>query len=132
MNTRKVGADKEQDAVVFLLENGMEILEQNFRCRQGEIDIIGRHEGYLVFVEVKYRKTTAFGTAMEAVTPAKQRRICRVADYYRYRHRYEANTAVRYDVVAVQDGEFQWVKNAFPHAGILDYKFVARGSERET
>ena len=115
MNTRKIGTEKEQKAASFLTENGLHILTRNFRCRQGEIDIIGMHEGYLVFVEVKYRKTTNCGTALEAVTPAKQGKICRVADYYRYSHRCGMDTPVRYDVLAIQGDEVRWVQNAFPH-----------------
>ena len=115
MNTRKIGAEREAVASDYLGSQGMKILEQNFRCRQGEIDIIGRHEGYLVFVEVKYRKTAHCGTAAEAVDHRKQRRICRVADYYRYIHHYGADESVRYDVVAFQGEEIIWIKNAFPH-----------------
>ena len=81
----------------------MRILERNFRRgRNGEIDIIGRDGKYLVFVEVKYRSGDEKGNAAEAVTTAKQRTICRVADYYRYLHHYGEDTWVRYDVVAIQ------------------------------
>ncbi|MBR1701297.1 MAG: YraN family protein [Lachnospiraceae bacterium] len=115
MNTREIGTAQEQKAVAYLREHGVQILQQNFRCRQGEIDIIGRHDGYLVFVEVKYRKNTNCGTAAEAVTYTKQCRICRVADFYRYRCHYGADTAVRYDVLAIQGEELTWIQNAFPH-----------------
>ena len=60
MNNRKVGTEKEEKAIEFLEKSGMHILEKNFRCRQGEIDIIGIHKGYLTFVEVKYRKNSVF------------------------------------------------------------------------
>lgn len=115
MNTRKIGTDKEALAVRFLCENGMRILEQNFRTRQGEIDIIGLHDGYLVFVEVKYRKNDRHGVAEAAVDHRKQCRICKTADYYRYIHHYGDNTAVRYDVLAIQDEEIRWIRNAFQH-----------------
>ncbi len=114
-NKRKLGADKEQLAAEYLAAQGMRILERNFRDRQGEIDIIGMHGQYLVFVEVKYRATTSRGTALEAVGAHKQRQICKVADYYRMRHRLGENTAVRYDVLAIQGEEIQWIQNAFPH-----------------
>ena len=101
-----------------LESEGMKISEKNFRCRQGEIDVIGFHEGYLVFVEVKYRAENA-GHAAEAVTEAKQRKICRTADYYRYRHGIGEDRAMRYDVVAMQGTEndlrIDWYKNAFFH-----------------
>ncbi len=102
MNKRAEGSRYEHAACSYLKERGFQIAEQNFRCRQGEVDIIGYHGGYLVFVEVKYRATPNQGRAEEAVTVAKQRRICRTADYYRYRHGMGEDCPVRYDVIAIQ------------------------------
>lgn len=115
MNKRKTGADKEQIAAAYLEEHGMKIVERNFRNRQGEIDIIGYHEKYLVFVEVKYRSSASKGNALDAVDYRKMRQICKVADYYRYLHKLGMNTMIRYDVIAIQGEEIQWIKNAFPH-----------------
>ncbi len=115
MNKRATGADREQRAAEYLESLGMKIVERNYRSRQGEIDIIGYHEGYLVFVEVKYRSSAGKGYAAEAVNAGKQRKICRVADYYRYVHKLGADTAVRYDVVAMQGDGIEWLQNAFPH-----------------
>ena len=116
MNTRQTGNRYEQMAADYLEKQGMQILERNFRRgRNGEIDIIGRDGKYLVFVEVKYRSGDEKGNAAEAVTKAKQRTICRVADYYRCLHRYGEDTWVRYDVVAIQGGQILWFRNAFPH-----------------
>lgn len=115
MNKRRTGAEWEKQAAEYLTERGMRIVEKNFRSRQGEIDLIGYHQGYLVFVEVKYRHTAEKGHALEAVDTRKQYRICRAADYYRYLHRMKTNAAVRYDVVGIQDGEICWLQNAFPH-----------------
>ena len=115
MNKRKTGAGWEKAAAEYLTDRGMRILETNFRCRQGEIDLIGRHEGYLVFVEVKYRSTTGKGYALEAVDHRKQARICRTADYYRMLHGLGEDVSVRYDVVAIQGTDIQWIRNAFAH-----------------
>ena len=115
LNQKKVGADKEQLAANYLERNGMRIVERNFRARQGEIDIIGYHRGYLVFVQVKFRKSVRMGNALEAVGLTKQKTICRVADHYRALHRLGDHTMVRYDVVAIQGDEIIWVQNAFPH-----------------
>ena len=115
MNTRKIGADKEALAAEYLIAQGMRIVERNFRSRQGEIDLIGYHNGYLVFVEVKYRKNIEKGTALEAVNAHKQLQICRTADYYRYIHHCGEDTSVRYDVLAIQGEEICWIQNAFPH-----------------
>ncbi|MGN0402696.1 MAG: YraN family protein [Acetatifactor sp.] len=115
MNKRATGAIWEQKAAEYLEKQGMQIREKNFRNGQGEIDIIGVHEGYLVFAEVKYRRSRDMGSAVEAVDYRKQRQICKVADYYRYLHRLGENTPVRYDVIAIQGEEIHWIKNAFSH-----------------
>ena len=116
MNTRQKGNAYEQMAADYLEKRGMRILERIFRRgRNGEIDIIGRDGKYLVFVEVKYRAGMGRGSAAEAVTAAKQRMICKVADYYRILHKYDENTWVRYDVVAIQGEEITWIPNAFLH-----------------
>lgn len=115
MNTHQKGMEKEAVAASYLERQGMHIVERNFRGRQGEIDIIGYHENYLVFTEVKFRSGKKKGTATEAVTFQKQKQICKVADYYRVLHKLGMNTMVRYDVVAIQGEEIQWIQNAFPH-----------------
>lgn len=117
MNTRRIGAQQEERAAVYLQQQGMEILERNFRNRQGEIDIIGRQGGYLVFVEVKYRSGSRHGLPSEAVDLRKQKNICRVADYYRMRHQIGDGAAVRYDVVAIENERIEWIRNAFCHMG---------------
>lgn len=114
-NKRRLGAQAEERARAYLEAQGMEILEQNFRCRSGEIDLIGKDQGYLVFLEVKYRKSESAGHPAEAVGYAKQKQICRTADYYRYIHHISDDTPVRYDVVALLEEEISWYQNAFPH-----------------
>lgn len=115
MNKRRIGSEAEEKVVRYLTEAGMQILERNYRNRQGEIDIIGRHDNYLVFLEVKYRKGLSCGYAVQAVDFRKMRQICKVADYYRYTHGMGEQTSVRYDVAAIQGDEIQWIQNAFPH-----------------
>lgn len=113
INTREKGAQKEEQVCAYLLSMGVRVVEKNFRCRQGEIDIIGYDGEYLVFFEVKYRSSASRGRAAEAVGSAKQRRICRVADYYRVIHHCSESTPIRFDVVAIDGGRFSWIKNAF-------------------
>lgn len=134
VNKREIGAKFEGMACEYMAERGFRVLERNFRCRQGEVDVIGEDGGYLVFVEVKYRSSGAGGSPAEAVTAAKQRKICRAADYYRYRHGIGDGRAVRYDVVAIEGSggvsgkkegagrcggrgalKIYWYKNAFFH-----------------
>ena len=117
MNKRAVGAAVEEKVAAFLEKQGVQIIERNYRNRSGEIDIIGRHEGYLVFFEVKYRKNVQKGYPEEAVSMGKQRQICKVSDFYRCVHKLPLSTAIRYDVVSVVNGEIKWIKNAFPYCG---------------
>ena len=114
VNKRKTGEYYEKEAAAYLREQGYRILEMNFRCRQGEIDIIARDGAALVFVEVKYRSGRGSGYALEAVTPSKQRTICRVADYYRVSRRVPEDCPCRFDVTAVDAGRITLIRNAFP------------------
>lgn len=113
INRRRLGSEYETKAVQYMEEQGMEILTRNYYCRQGEVDIIGKEEGYLLFVEVKYRKDLQKGYPEEAVTPAKQRRICQVARYYLYEHHLPEDTPVRFDVVSILGRELRYIRNAF-------------------
>jgi putative endonuclease len=114
-DNRQKGNDKEELAAKYLSQNGMRIVERNFYTRRGEIDIIGYDEGYVVFVEVKYRAGMSGGGALEAVNTAKQKKICRTADYYRYIHHIGNDAKIRYDVIGIQGDEITWIKNAFQH-----------------
>ncbi len=115
MNTREKGAAYEQLAINYLQGRGVAVLEHNYRNRRGEIDIIGKDGDYTVFIEVKYRKDSAAGQPAEAVTYGKQRKICKVADYYRMMHQMGDFTPIRYDVVAICGAEITWYQNAFEH-----------------
>lgn len=115
MNTRKKGAAYEQVAAAYLQNHGMRILERNYRNRRGEIDLIGKDGEYTVFIEVKYRKDDEKGNPAEAVNFAKQKTICKVADYYRMTHGMGEFCAVRYDVIAIEGDVITWYKNAFAH-----------------
>ena len=68
-----------------------------------------------MFVEVKSRNNNTKGRPEHAVGIAKQKQICKVADYYRFKNRLSTSTPVRYDVVAIYNQEIQWYQNAFPH-----------------
>ena len=115
MNTRKAGAEYEALAEQYLKKQGIEIIEKNYRNRKGEIDLIGRDQEYLIFFEVKYRKSEKTGNPAEAVTFYKQKKICQVADYYRLIHGISEFSAIRYDVIAICGDEITWYQNAFSH-----------------
>lgn len=117
MNKRLIGNDYEQIAADFLIENGLHIMEKNYRIRSGEIDIIARDNRFIVFVEVKYRKTASKGHPEEAVNYYKIKKICKVADYYRIYKKFPDNQPFRFDVIAIEGNEIKWYKNAFPYCG---------------
>lgn len=114
-NRRTTGARYEQEAAGYLEQQGLKILERNYRCREGELDLIARDGSYLVFVEVKYRKNTAMGDPAEAVHYHKQQHIQKTARYYLYSHQYAEDTPCRFDVVCIlgSSGEIRWIQNAF-------------------
>lgn len=113
-NNRRVGGAQETRAKAELERLGYKILEQNFRCRIGEIDMIALHKGYLVFIEVKYRKNSKTGYAAEAVTWKKQQIISRVADYYIRTHCRKIPSC-RFDVAAIDGEVFSVYENAFEY-----------------
>jgi len=117
MNRRAVGTVYEKLAGAYLEQQGYEILECNFRCRMGEIDIIAKDGEYLVFVEVKYRSSERTGSPLEAVDVRKQRVISKVASYYCLTHGHSEGKPCRFDVVAVNGEEYTLIKNAFEYAG---------------
>jgi putative endonuclease len=113
LNKREVGSRYEHNAAKFLLEQGYNILEKNFRCKMGEIDIIGESDGYLCFIEVKYRSSSGYGFPSEAVDIRKRRRIVRTALSYLNYHKLSADTPCRFDMVVILDKEYTLIKNAF-------------------
>lgn len=117
MNPGKEGRFWEQEAAGYLRRAGVVILEQNFRCSRGEIDLIGYHRGCLVFFEVKYRRNDAYGTPQEAVDARKRQRILLCARVYRYQKQIPQEQPVRFDVIAIQKGRFCWIRNAFDSTG---------------
>ncbi|MES2831984.1 MAG: YraN family protein [Pseudomonadota bacterium] len=105
-----IGAAGESQALGYLQDQGLTLVTQNFRCKVGEIDLIMRHGETLVFIEVRARASSQYGGAAASVTPAKQRRLIRAAQFYLQRFR--AVPPCRFDVVAIDAGVMQWLKNA--------------------
>lgn len=112
-NRRGIGTRYEQEAAAFLKSRGYELLEHNYYCRLGEIDLIAREGGYLVFAEVKYRRTPMWGCAAASVNRAKQRKIYQCAKMYMKQHGISFYHPVRFDVIAVDGNEITLIKNAF-------------------
>ena len=96
----RLGAHGERIAAAFLTDAGLRVLDRNWRCREGELDIVARDAGALVFCEVKTRRGTGYGHPAEAVTLAKQRRIRTLAQRWLAVHDEHA-PEIRFDVVGV-------------------------------
>ncbi len=116
-NNRQVGTDHEELAAEWMRKRGYRILEKNFRCRLGEIDLIAKRNGCIVFVEVKYRRSEGCGTPEEAVDYRKQVRVSNAASYYLYCRHYPVGTPCRFDVAAISGEEIRLIENAFPYRG---------------
>ena len=112
-SSKRTGLYYETQAAVFLEKQGYQILERNFRCPAGEIDLIAKEGEYLCFVEVKYRSERETGTPEEAVDARKQKRISRAALYYLMKKGLGDTTPSRFDVVGIRPDRIRVTKNAF-------------------
>ena len=114
---KQLGQAAEDAAALLLQQAGLELLERNFSCKTGEIDLIFKDNEQLVFVEVRFRKNQLFGGAAASVTLAKQKKLQRTA--YFYLNRWRQPPACRFDVLAMTLDTNQqlvcenWIKNAF-------------------
>lgn len=114
-NKRTIGTDYEQKAAQYLENLGYQVLEKNFRCKMGEIDLIAKDGEYLVFIEVKYRADGKMGQPQEAVDFRKQRKICKAASYYCMLHHIPDVCPRRFDVAACMGGKWTIIRDAFPY-----------------
>jgi putative endonuclease len=122
MNDRKdrrkiiTGKTGEGIAAGFLTQNGYQILDVNYRCPIGEIDMVAREKGDLVFVEVKTRKSSAMGYPEQAVGTVKQKKMSQLALWY-LRDKKVGDASVRFDVVAIlmlpSGNDIRLIRNAF-------------------
>jgi putative endonuclease len=101
----------------YLEAQGLKLLARNYRWPRGEIDLIMRHGGSIVFIEIRFRRTARFGSAAESVDAHKRARLVATALHYLQTHRALASVPSRFDVVAVlPDGpgyQIQWIADAF-------------------
>ncbi len=116
-NARAVGGQWERHAEAYLQRCGLKSVARNFNCRVGEIDLVMEDGECLVFMEIRYRESSRFGSGAETVTRAKQRRIIRAAQKYLQLHRNRATQPCRFDVISLgnEQGKLtvEWIRNAF-------------------
>jgi putative endonuclease len=113
----QVGQQAESLACEFLQQQGLLVIERNFRTRAGEVDLIMQDEQTLVFVEVRFRSNPRYGSGADSITRSKQDKLIKTALYYLQQHPHYAHRQTRFDVVSISSPvhhpEFEWIKNAF-------------------
>jgi putative endonuclease len=106
------GESAEDQAHKFLINKGLKPVCRNYRCKLGELDLIMTDNQTLVIIEVRFRKTDQYGSALESVTRAKQSRI--IAATHIYLSSQKTDRPVRFDVIAISgNGNVDWIQNAF-------------------
>lgn len=122
--SQKTGQHFEQFAENYLKKKGLKLVTRNYSCRFGEIDLIMRDGASLVFIEVRYRNNPLFGTALDSITPTKQKKIIKTAQHYLQTHDWTNKLFCRFDALGIiGDGDqsmpnktsykAEWIKDAF-------------------
>lgn len=106
-----LGKKGEELAFNYLKGIGYELIERNFRCKFGEIDLIVKDGQVIVFVEVKYRSSDDYGSPKEAITNDKIKKIIKAAEYFIVKN--NVNSLYRFDVVSIFKNNIEHIKNAF-------------------
>lgn len=116
---RAFGEAQERAAANYLVSQGLQMICANFQCKLGEIDLIMRSPTSLIFVEVRYRRSLAYGTPAESVNYRKQRKLMRTAQSYLKSLQLTNRIPCRFDVLGISPGRepgtlrFDWVQGAF-------------------
>lgn len=113
------GRTAEDRALKFLKKNGLKLLQRNYHCRLGEIDLVMADSNYTVFVEVRYRSSSHFGGAIHSINSSKQAKLRLAAQHYLLNNSSEAkghDTPCRFDIISMtgvlSNPEIEWLKNA--------------------
>ncbi|MHB1393838.1 MAG: YraN family protein [Clostridia bacterium] len=124
-NNKVLGAFGEGLACEYLAECGYRVLERNFSCKVGEVDIIALQKDTIVFIEVKTRSSEKYGKPSEAVSAAKQQKIVKTALYYLQSNKF-LDYMCRFDVIEIivdEENKYQinLIKDAFQYSGRYGY-----------
>lgn len=113
LNKKRIGAQKEKQALTIMQSQGYLLIEQNFHCKFGEIDLIMQEPSsqQFVFVEVRYRKSQKFGGAAASVSKSKQQKVKNSALFYLSQR--NITPSIRFDVFAFEGEQHNWIQSAF-------------------
>lgn len=111
MSNKTVGRQGEDAACSYLKKKGFKILERNYKCLFGEIDIIAEYGGVIVITEVKCRSSAKFGAGFEAVSRTKRQKIIKTTEFYIKEK--NIDSSVRFDVISIDSGVITHIENAF-------------------
>jgi putative endonuclease len=113
---RKRGDVAEDLALAYFQQRAFELIARNFNCRLGELDLVMSDQDYLVFIEVRHRKSHLYGGALESITPSKQAKLRRAAEVYMQSTK-TPDCPCRFDILCLTGNlnkpDYQWIKNAF-------------------
>ncbi|WLH00207.1 YraN family protein [Pseudomonas beijingensis] len=109
------GRDAEGQALAHLQQHGLRLVAQNWLCKRGELDLVMLDGDTVVFVEVRYRKNTQWGGALDSIDERKRRKLVFAAQYFLQRESRWADYPCRFDVVAIDSdaAQLNWLQNAF-------------------
>lgn len=110
---KEAGSAGEHAALGYLQNAGLKLVQRNFRCRRGEIDLVMMDGATLVLVEVRYRSSAQFGGAAASVTWRKQRRLVNAAEHLLMRRADLRRHPARFDVIAIAPDQIEWIRGAF-------------------
>ncbi|WP_133130174.1 YraN family protein [Legionella yabuuchiae] len=113
--SQQIGFAAEEEAKQYLLSQGLKLIDQNYRSKLGEIDLIMQDNAYLVFIEVRARASNAFGGALASVNYQKQQKLIKTALFYLMQKKLNNKYPVRFDVISLEGKPYQinWIKDAF-------------------
>ena len=111
--TSTQGKQAEKFAKQYLKDNGICCIAENYHCKYGEIDLIAEDNNTLVFVEVRYRSSAQFGSALASVTEAKQKKLRLTAQHCITQNNIGDSRPMRFDVIGITQGKTDWIQNAF-------------------
>lgn len=113
LSNNNLGLEAEKLAASFLANHGLKLVTQNYHCKYGEIDLIMKDAKTLVFIEVRLRSNSQFGSAGASITPQKQQKLILTAQHYLQQH---GDCQCRFDAILMDKTEvnhIKWIRNAF-------------------